>query len=155
MIIKPLVAVGGLSPGSAIFTCGLYLSALPAPGGVVGFSETDAVFYGDTAGPAGLFDASPPLVVFDPDTRQLTVLRPCFCTCSVWLQINDLTVSAKYLRIGTSPSVKSARVTFVNGLAQAGWSGELGANALINPVLDTDLDLTLYDGAFTGTFGPL
>jgi hypothetical protein len=149
MIIKPPFR------GSAIFTCGLRLTALPAPGGVVEFSETDAVLHGDTAGPEEWFDGSPPQIVFNPYTRQLTVSRDCFCTCSVWLQIDSETVSAKYLRIGTVPSVKSARVTFVGGFAQTEWTGELGPGTLINPVVDTDLDLTLYDGAFTGTFGPL
>jgi len=145
MIIKPL-------SGSANFTCGLYLSALPAPGGVIDLSETDAVFYGDVAAPEGTFDSTPPLVIFDPYTRQLTIQQNCWCTCSAWLQIDDLTVSAKYLRIGTVPSVKSARVTFTHGYAQTGWSGELGPGALINPVIETDLDLVLFDGAFTGTF---
>ena len=151
MITKPLAGFPGYGAFLNAFSSPIYLNPINAPGSVVvSLDETTAIFYGDSR-------PGESLIYFNEAGRSLNVTHDCWAELNFWLQVEDTTVSGKFIRFSTSQTpIKSFSATLVQGYAQTRWSGELFAGDIIAPVIETDVaPLTLIDGVFTGTFTPV
>jgi len=122
------------------------------PGGfALQLNDATAAFYGDP-------DPDTSVIHWDQANRVLSAPRRCWVTVSLSMQIDDTTISNKFVVISVSSfgsSNKPQPAPFVQGLAQVNWTGETGGGALIQPVLTTDVPVNLQYGGFVIVAGPL
>jgi hypothetical protein len=132
-----------------VFGADLYLPGAPIePPDMIslGLSETSAVFYGDPS-------PNEAVINFNESARQLSAAKSCWVDVSIWAQIDELSVTSKFL--GLSVGARYGPAAFVQGLARLRWQGELAAGTIISPTIVVDAAANLLDGALVITAAPL